>query len=325
METDRKIIIAVDDSETSAYAFTWALHNLFKKSDKVIVLTAAPFVTLDFPSTDIASDYGVTAVQSPRDAAAAEKNVNEGAKDLIAKYVQLCAQSEITCEGEVVKGEAASWIVDEAERLNAQLVVMGSHAYGVLKRALVGSKSDFVLHNATCSVAIVRHSEDALEVHDPLASSGGVRKIVIAVDESKESVYAFQWAIENFCKEDDNVVIYHVHHSVLTPVSTLATALNDSEKLVEKYMEYAAKETKIKCEGMVVTGQTEVKVCEGLTNLHADAVIIGTRDRGTLARTFLGSVSDYLAHNSPCPLIVAKVPKESSIAKQKTDGHAHSP
>lgn len=55
METDRKIIIAVDDSETSAYAFTWALHHLLKKSDKVIVLTAAPFVTLDFPSTDIAS------------------------------------------------------------------------------------------------------------------------------------------------------------------------------------------------------------------------------------------------------------------------------
>jgi hypothetical protein len=41
-------------------------------------------------------DYGVTAVQSPRDAAAAEKNVNEGAKDLIAKYVQLCAQSDVS-------------------------------------------------------------------------------------------------------------------------------------------------------------------------------------------------------------------------------------
>ncbi len=39
----------------------------------------------------------------------------------------------------------------------------------------------------------------------------------------EQSVYAFQWAMENFCKEDDNVVIYHVHHSVLTPVSTLAT------------------------------------------------------------------------------------------------------
>jgi nucleotide-binding universal stress UspA family protein len=41
---------------------------------------------------------------------------------------------QISCEGEVVKGEAGSWIVDEAERLNAELVVVGSHAYGVLKR-----------------------------------------------------------------------------------------------------------------------------------------------------------------------------------------------
>ncbi|KAH9552430.1 hypothetical protein CY35_09G066300 [Sphagnum magellanicum] len=346
MATERKIIIAVDDSETSAYAFTWALHNLLRKSDKVVVLTVAPFVTLDYTYTDIASDYGVTAVQSPRDAAAAEKNVNESAKDLIAKYLKLCTQSEISCEGEVVKGEAGSWIVNEAERLNAELVVVGSHAYGVLKRAVVGSKSDYVLHNATCSVAIVRHSEEALKVHDPLASSGGTRNIFIAVDESKESVYAFQWALENFCKEDDSVVIYHVHDSAIAPGSTLGTgefgmedvyipaddsakdevsAFNDSEKLVEKYMEYAAKETKIKCKGMVVTGQTEVKVSEGLKNLHADAVIIGTRDRGILARNFLGSVSDYLAHNSPCPLIVARMPKESVTQGQNAEGHAHSP
>lgn len=40
----------------------------------------------------------------------------------------------------------------------------------------------------------------------------------------------------------------------------------------------------IKCEGMVVTGQAETKVIEGLTNLHADAVIIGTHDRNTLSR-----------------------------------------
>jgi nucleotide-binding universal stress UspA family protein len=55
MATERKIIIAVDDSETSAYAFTWALHNLLRKSDKVVVLTVAPFVSLDYTYTDIAS------------------------------------------------------------------------------------------------------------------------------------------------------------------------------------------------------------------------------------------------------------------------------
>lgn len=44
----------------------------------------------------------------------------------------------------------------------------------------------------------------------------------------------------------------------------------------------------IKCEGIVVSGQPEVKVIEGLTNLHADAVIIGTHDRGSLSRYSLG-------------------------------------
>lgn len=55
MATDRKIIVAVDDSEVSAYAFTWALHNLVRKTDKVVVLTAAPFVALGYPSPDMAT------------------------------------------------------------------------------------------------------------------------------------------------------------------------------------------------------------------------------------------------------------------------------
>ena len=50
----------------------------------------------------------------------------------------------------------------------------------------MGSNSDFVLHNATCPVAIVRHVEKELKDHDPLNSSGGSRKVVIAVDESRE-------------------------------------------------------------------------------------------------------------------------------------------
>lgn len=55
MASSRKIMIAVDDTEVSAYAFTWALHNLLRKSDQVIALTAAPFVDITYPSADLAS------------------------------------------------------------------------------------------------------------------------------------------------------------------------------------------------------------------------------------------------------------------------------
>lgn len=332
MASGRKIMIAVDHTEVSAYAFTWALHNLLRKSDQVIALTAAPFVDITYPSADLASEYGPTVIPSAADAEGNAKHVNTDAKKLIARCIAQCAQADISCTGEVVKGDAGTWIVDEANRLGADVIVVGSKGSGALKRMVMGSNSDYVLHNATCPVAVVRHVEEELKDHDALNSTGGSRKVVIAVDESRESVFAFKWALENFATEEDSVVIYHVNQSI-PPVTTAGTgefgieevyvpsesqgktevqALDESEKLVEKYMAFAAKETKIKCEGIVVTGQPELKVIEGLTKLGADAVIIGTHDRSAVSRTLLSSITDHLAHNSPCPLIVARMPKVPS-------------
>jgi hypothetical protein len=40
-------------------------------------------------------------------------------------------------------------------------------------------------------------------------------------------------------------------------------------------------------------------------------------------RSILSSVTDYLAHNSPCPLIVVKLPKEPTAAEVEAAMHAH--
>ncbi|XP_024526278.1 universal stress protein PHOS34 [Selaginella moellendorffii] len=326
----RKIVAAVDDSEVSAYAFTWGLQNLVRPDDHVVAITVAPFVGADVATADMVGEYTVSMTLSPAESEAAQKQVTESSKALISKYLKQCANANISCEGEVVKGEPGSWIVDEANRVRADMVLVGSHAYGLIKRTLLGSISDFVLHNASCTVVIVRQPPEALKEHDPLSSAGLPRKIVIAVDDSKEAVQAFSWALENFCRPSDKVVLYHVHNPVTVPVTALGTgefgvedvyiapgndveeevkASNDSQLLVERFMKEVPKE--ISCEGMVVTGLTEAKVCEGLVTLKADAVVIGTQDRSVLSRTFLGSVSDYLAHHSPCPLVVVKSTSKS--------------
>ncbi|CAM6120480.1 unnamed protein product [Calypogeia fissa] len=362
MVTDgrRKVMIAVDDSEVSSYAFTWGIRNLIRTDDHVVVLTAAPFTGVDFPTADMATgteyggkgvrmsdilvagtEYGVPIIPTDEDAEAADISITSSSKNLVNKYLQLLLQSNISCEGEVVKGDAGSWIADEGERLKADVIIVGSSASGLVKRALLGSISDYVLHNAPCTVAVVRQSEEALSNHDPLASSGGPRKIVVAVDESKEAINAFKWALKNFCTPQDHVVVYHVHQPYVAPITGVGTgefgieevytlpdvavkdevaSLKDSQKVVEKFMEFAQVQTEIKCEGMVVSGQTQEKVIEGLTALRADAVVVGTHDRSAVSRTFLGSVSDHLAHNSPCPLIVVKTGKN---VPEPELGHQH--
>jgi nucleotide-binding universal stress UspA family protein len=54
-----------------------------------------------------------------------------------------------------VQGATVETILHEAERLTADVIVLGSHGHGALHRALLGSVSEGVLHQATCPVLIL--------------------------------------------------------------------------------------------------------------------------------------------------------------------------
>jgi nucleotide-binding universal stress UspA family protein len=53
-------------------------------------------------------------------------------------------------------GFAAGEEVGGVDKLGADVLVMGSHGYGLFKRALLGSVSDYCVRNANCPVLIVK-------------------------------------------------------------------------------------------------------------------------------------------------------------------------
>lgn len=63
------------------------------------------------------------------------------------------------CEHEevVAVGHPHEAILKEASKCSAELIVMASHGYGLLGRALLGSTTERVLHDAPCPVLVVRH------------------------------------------------------------------------------------------------------------------------------------------------------------------------
>ena len=54
---------------------------------------------------------------------------------------------------------------------------------------------------------------------------------------------------------------------------------------------------------MILTGAPGPAVCDLATSLPASVVVMGTRGRGGLRRTVLGSVSDHVVRNAPCPVV----------------------
>jgi nucleotide-binding universal stress UspA family protein len=58
--------------------------------------------------------------------------------------------------GNVLSGSPGATIIEHARRWKADLIVLGSHGYGRLRRAVLGSVSLSVVLHAPCSVEVVR-------------------------------------------------------------------------------------------------------------------------------------------------------------------------
>ena len=57
-------------------------------------------------------------------------------------------------------------------------------------------------------------------------------------------------------------------------------------------------------ETVVLTGGAGPALCELAASLPATVIVVGTRGMGGLRRAVLGSVSDHIVRNAPCPVLV---------------------
>lgn len=82
-------------------------------------------------------------------------------KSLMAPAVIELQAMGIPFEQEVALGDPAAAVVDMAERLQCDFIVIGARGMGALQRAFMGSVSQSVLHHSRMPVTVVRAQVDA--------------------------------------------------------------------------------------------------------------------------------------------------------------------
>ncbi|XP_045164790.2 universal stress protein YxiE-like [Mercenaria mercenaria] len=143
------------------------------------------------------------------------------------------------------------------------------------------------------------------------------RKIIIAVDGSQISMDAFKWYAERLHQEGDYVVVlYTPEFRNLTHVSVMAADMSLVQKIVDdekqrtdallKKMRELMKTSEVQGEAKQSQGDPGEQIVEAANELDASLIITGSRGLGTLRRTFLGSVSDYVVHHAHIPVLVYK-------------------
>jgi nucleotide-binding universal stress UspA family protein len=137
----RKIIVAVDGSEPSLKAARMAA-DLARATGGQLVLA---FVVI--PVALPADFYGVASVEF-------ETQMRKDATEILAKAAD--SLGGVVTERRVLQGPAAETIADAAEAPDIDLVVVGSRGLGAVKRVLLGSVADRLVHVAKKPVLVVR-------------------------------------------------------------------------------------------------------------------------------------------------------------------------
>jgi nucleotide-binding universal stress UspA family protein len=71
-------------------------------------------------------------------------------------------------------------------------------------------------------------------------------------------------------------------------------------------LEHTARALGAPIETRVEKGAPGPVLCELAHALGVDVVVVGSRGRGAIRRLVLGSVSNHVVHNAPCPVLVVR-------------------
>jgi nucleotide-binding universal stress UspA family protein len=146
-----KILFATDGAKQSNAAIDMLKRLVINDGDEITVVSV---IDIAVPmAVDIYGGY-------VPDTTEFEKTARENAARILQETEeslrQALADKQVNISTEVLFGAPESRIVEMADELKPELVVVGSHGYKGWERLLLGSVSDAVVHHAPCSVMVVR-------------------------------------------------------------------------------------------------------------------------------------------------------------------------
>jgi nucleotide-binding universal stress UspA family protein len=156
-----------------------------------------------------------------------------------------------------------------------------------------------------------------------------IKKILYATDLSKNSSYAFLYAVDMAKKHDARIVILHA----IEPLPAYAEIYIDKkdefrkkqhEEIVESiknHLQGFCKKAEVQIGPPCVELVSKILVPEGhppeeILNAAdeegCDVIVIGTHGKGFLAHAFLGSVSNAVLHRARKPVFTIPLPSEKA-------------
>ena len=183
-----KVLLAIDGSDASMSAVAATAALPLPPGATVTVVSVVP----DSFAPEGAVWPNVVRVDPPSD----RERIHDDVSRRLLEIGDRLRAEERTIEVRVLDGRPASKIVAEAERLSADLIVMGARGLSAVRRLLLGSVSSEVVDHAPCPVFVARHAK--------------VDRVLLATDGSPSATDATDFIADSGLFEESQVRIISV-------------------------------------------------------------------------------------------------------------------
>jgi nucleotide-binding universal stress UspA family protein len=162
--------------------------------------------------------------------------------------------------------------------------------------------------------------------------------ILLAIDGSPDAEEAFVQAIDLAESQSARLTLFS---AVVTPApvgyagvsgQVTATLVSDARAEAERILRTAAERVPDDVSVTTILSSEPVRpaLIHQIAEGRHDLVVMGSRGRGALRSVLLGSVSHYVLHHSPVPVLIVHADRERGVpvllspidAEQASDSHA---
>ena len=282
-----RVLMATDGSADARQAQEWLFHAPLPKDTQVCVISAMPV-----PVAYEALEMAWADLRKQADAV-----VEHTRRRLAERWAPVTAT--------VVEGDPRRVILDAAEHERADLIVVGARGLGAIATALLGSVSLGVARHASCPVLVCK------------GRSRPMTSITVAVDGSDHARAALRFvgrlplpdgAAVHLVAAVEPMRFPSTVPSIIAP--QVSAALRDCENECRHRLEDVLQAARAE-----VPGPTEVTTTTWTgapadcilaeAQKHAsDLIVVGARGLGAIKRVLLGSVSEAVLRDAPCPVLV---------------------
>jgi len=289
-----KILLATDGSEYSEGAAKF-LKNLKLSSDDEItilhVITRLPF-----------KDAWESSYSSLKE---------EIASKIFESTIDLLKPVNAKINKALIYGYPDKVIVDVAEELNTNMIVLGARGLKGIESVLLGSVARSVAINSLKPVLVIK---------SPQWVASEKLRILFATDGSKYAQEAGRFLTVLPFHENTEVTILHVIHSGLDipekfhveidkKIKEIALEfrsfqIKESEKILEQADNLLSSKFK-KINKMTKDGDSSIEILSTAKAFKTDIIAIGSRGLKGI-KGMLGSVSRYILSHSECSVLIEK-------------------